>query len=220
MNKYEAVLFDFDGTLVDTEWSIYEENCAIYAKEGQELPLEKYAQCIGSSYDTWSPQTYLEELTGKTFDWETIREERNKKIRARLETQGLMEGALEALEFTKSRGLRMGVVSSSGHSWVDNWLEKLGIEHYFESVTCRGDAPRIKPAPDLFIKGAERMNLSPKKCLVLEDSRNGMLAALEAGMDVIAIPNRITKVSDFTEATIKLDSLNDYPKALKKLLSE
>lgn len=220
MTKYEAVLFDFDGTLVDTEWIIYEEVQAIFHREGQELPLTEYVKCIGSSYEAWSPQTYLEELTGKTYDWEAIREVRNQKIRTRLADQGLIKGALEALEATKNEGLLLAVVSSSTHDWVDNWLEKLHIQDYFETVTCRGDAPRIKPAPDLYLKGAERMNLSPEKCLVVEDSRNGMLAAVEAGMDVIAIPNRITTVSDFPEAAVKLQTLSHYPEALVSLLQK
>ena len=219
MSKYEAVLFDFDGTLMDTEWTIYEETCVIYANEGQELPLEQYVQCIGSIYDAWSPRTYLEELTGKTFDWDSITEERNKRIRQRLELEGLMAGSKEALECTKSMGLRLGVVSSSSHDWVDDWLEKLQILDFFEAVTCRGDAPRIKPAPDLFLKAAERMNLSPEQCLVVEDSRNGILAARDAGMDVVAVPNRVTIVSDFTEAEIALSCLSEYPNALKNLLA-
>ena len=218
MSKYEVVLFDFDGTIVDTEWIIYEEVQAIFHREGQELPLTEYVKCIGSSYEAWSPQTYLEELTGKSYDWETLRAERNKKIRARLADQGPVAGAVEALEYTQQNGVRLGVVSSSTHDWVDNWLAKLDLESYFEHVTCRGDAPRIKPAPDLYLKGAERMGVAPEKCLVIEDSRNGMLAALEAGMDVVAVPNRITTVSDFSEALVVLDSLEDYAKMLESYL--
>lgn len=218
MKTYEAVLFDFDGTLVDTEWAIYQEVLAIFQAEGEHLPLETYCQCIGAGYEVWSPQDYLEELTGKTYDWESIRKVRDQKIRARLETQGLIEGALESLNITKERGLRLAVVSSSSHSWVDAWLEKLEITSYFEHVTCKEDAARLKPAPDLFLKGAERMELTPEKCLVVEDSRNGMLAALEAGMDVIAVPNRVTEVLDFSEALVRLKSLTEYPAQLSKLL--
>jgi len=218
MSKFEAVLFDFDGTMVDTEWVIYEEVQRIFHEEGQELPLEEYSKCIGSSYDTWSPQDYLEELTGKTYDWETLRAARDKRIYARMEEQELIPGVLDALKFTKENGLRLGVVSSSSHDWVDKWLVKLEIEDYFEYVTCRGDAPKIKPSPDLFLKGAERMNLDPSKCLVVEDSRNGMIAAHEAGMSVFAVPNRVTAVSDFSEALKKLNSLREYPDTLRKYL--
>lgn len=217
MKRFEAVLFDFDGTMVDTEWVIYEEVRAIFEREGQALPLEKYAQCIGSSYEIWSPQTYLEELTGKEYDWDSIRAVRNKRIRERLEDQGLMPGARESLDCVLEERLRCGVVSSSSHDWVDNWITKLDVGHYFEYVTCRGDAPRIKPAPDLFLKGAKRMGIAPEKCLVVEDSRNGMLAAQEAGMEVVAVPNRITKVSDFTGALVQLNSLSEFPNLLRDL---
>jgi len=95
MSKFEAVLFDFDGTMMDTEWIIYEEVQRIFHDEGEELPLEEYSKCIGSSYDTWSPQTYLEELTGKTYDWDTLRAARDQRIRDRMENQGLIEGVVE-----------------------------------------------------------------------------------------------------------------------------
>lgn len=218
MNNFDAVLFDFDGTMMDTEWIIYEEVQRIFHDEGQELPLEEYSKCIGSSYDTWSPQTYLEELTGKTYDWDTLRAARDLRIRERMESQGLIEGVVEALEFTKAQGLRLGIVSSSSIDWVGKWIDKYEVRHFFESVTCRGDAPRIKPAPDLFLKGAERMNLDPKKCLVVEDSRNGMLAAHEAGMSVFAVPNRVTAVCDFSEALAQLTSIKDYSTTLQKYL--
>jgi len=194
----EVALFDFDGTIVDTEWTIYEEVLAIFKREGQHLPLEKYAQCIGSSYAEWSPQ-------------DAINEERNKRIRSRLASEGLMVGVIESLEATKKAGLRLAVVSSSSHEWVDSWLEKLGLEEYFDTVTCREDAEKIKPAPDLFLKGAERMNCAPEACLVIEDSRNGMLAAKAAGMSVVVVPNRITEVSDFSEADYRVSSLEEYP---------
>lgn len=218
MRTFEAVLFDFDGTMMDTEWIIYEEVQRIFHNEGEELPLEEYSKCIGSSYETWSPQTYLEELTGKTYDWDTLRADRDQRIRSRMETQGLIDGVIDALEFTKAQGLRLGVVSSSSHDWVDKWIDKYGVRHFFEHITCRGDAPRIKPAPDLFLKGAERMSLDPAKCLVVEDSRNGMIAAQEAGMAVFAVPNRVTAVCDFSEALQQLESIKSYPDALYQYL--
>ena len=80
---------------------------------------------------------------------------------------------------------------------MDRWLEKLGLVSYFDEVVCRGDAPRIKPAPDLYLEGVKRMGLPAAKCLVIEDSLSGMQAAHEAGCPVAAIPNRITSCIDF-----------------------
>lgn len=195
----EAILFDFDGTLVDTEWEIYTAWRNFYAREGQELPIEVYVQCIGSDFDTWSPKTHLEELTGRTFDWEALDLSRNQEIRSSLAGHGPVEGAPELLSHLAGT-VRMAVVSSSSHEWVDGWLQRLDLAEYFDVTICRGDAPRIKPAPDLYLKAAERMDLSPEKCLVIEDSVNGCRAAKAAGMPVYAIPNRITRISDFSEA--------------------
>ena len=100
------------------------------------------------------------------------------------------------------------VVSSSSHHWVDGWLERLGLTEYFDEVVCRGDAPRIKPAPDLFLEAAKRLEAPPADCLVLEDSLNGLKSAKAAGMPVWAIPNRVTDCLDFSQADRVFRSMN------------
>ena len=195
----EALLFDFDGTLVDTEWAIYSAWLRTFEREGQDLPIEVYVQCIGSDFATWSPQTHLEELTGKSFDWPTMDKERQVEIMADLREQGPVAGTRELLEGLLGK-TRLAVVSSSSHDWVDGWLERLDLSSFFENVTCRGDAPRIKPAPDLYLASAQTLKLAPENCVVIEDSLNGVRSAKSAGMTAYAIPNRITTVSDFSEA--------------------
>ncbi|HCL97054.1 MAG TPA: hypothetical protein DHW77_04755, partial [Verrucomicrobiales bacterium] len=101
------------------------------------------------------------------------------------------------------------VVSSSSHSWVDGWVEKLELMHCFNTIVCRGDAPKIKPAPDLYIEAAQRLEINPSDCIVIEDSLNGMLSAHSAGMQVIAIPNRLTSVLDFSAADWSVNALSD-----------
>ena len=70
--KADAILFDFDGVILDTEWSIYESMRETFIENGHDLPLEEYVKCIGSDFNTWSPENMLEELTGKTFDWKPL----------------------------------------------------------------------------------------------------------------------------------------------------
>lgn len=195
----KALLFDFDGTLVDTEWAIYSSWLRTYQRVGQDLPIEVYVQCIGSGFHTWSPKTHLEDLTGDSFDWETMDAERQIEIEAELREQGPVEGVRELLAELSGK-TRLAVVSSSSHSWVDGWLERLDLRSFFENVTCREDAPRIKPAPDLYLACAKILDLDPAHCLVIEDSLNGLRAGKSAGMTAYAIPNRITSVSDFQEA--------------------
>ncbi len=209
----KALLFDFDGTLVDTEWAIYQAWLATFQKEGQDLPIETYAQCIGSDFNTWSPKTHLEDLTGKQFPWAEMDLERQKVIEGALKSEGPVPGAVEILTELEGQYV-MAVVSSSSHDWVDGWLERLEMSQYFSATVCRGDAPRIKPAPDLYERASERIGIPPQECLVIEDSLNGGLAGLEAGMTVQVIPNRITKGSDFSRMNGVFESLTQWRKAL------
>lgn len=195
-----AVLFDFDGILVDTEWAIYEAWLDTFRKQGHDLPLSLYTRCIGSDFDTWSPKSYLEELTGESFDWEKMDGDRQIVIRAALVEQGPIEGVVDLLEEIQSREMTLAVVSSSSHCWVDGWLERLGLAVFFKEVICRGDAPKIKPAPDLYLAAAEKLGVAPNKCLVIEDSLNGLISAKAAGMRAWVVPNRVTSALDFSDA--------------------
>lgn len=197
---FSAVLFDFDGVLVDTEWAIYQSWKRVFAAHGQPLPLDIYTRCIGSDFATWSPKTHLEELTGLAFDWHDLDARRQEEIMADLAHERAMHGAVALLENLSTAGIPRAVVSSSSHHWVDGWLEKLGLAGHFNTTVCRGDAPRIKPAPDLYLEAAKRLGIPPAECLVIEDSLNGVHAAKAAGMAVWVVPNRVTESLDFTPA--------------------
>ena len=195
-----AILFDFDGILVDTEWAIYQAWLKTFRDHGHDLPLSLYTRCIGSDFDAWSPKSYLEDLTQLGFDWVRMDEDRQVLIRAELEEEGPIGGVVELLGAISERGIPQAVVSSSSHGWVDGWLDKLGLRGHFADVVCNGDAPRIKPAPDLYLAAADRLGVSPGGCLVIEDSHNGLLAAHAAGMKTWIVPNRVTAGLDFSLA--------------------
>ncbi len=205
--NFAAVLFDFDGVLVDTEWAIYQAWLRTFQAHGHDLPLEVYTRCIGSDFATWSPKTHLEDLSGLAFDWHDLDAKRQDAIMAELAGEGTMPGVIRLLENLAACDIRRAVVSSSSHHWVDGWLEKLDFGGHFESVVCRGDAPQIKPAPDLYLEAAKRLRLEPADCLVIEDSLNGMQAAKAAGMNVWIVPNRVTAGLDFSAADRVLTSL-------------
>jgi HAD superfamily hydrolase (TIGR01509 family) len=205
--RFAAVLFDFDGVLVDTEWAIYQAWRRTFETHGHELPLEIYTRCIGSDFATWSPKQHLEELSGMDFDWHGLDAARQEVILAELDGSGPMPGAVALLRQLRVRNVRRAVVSSSSHHWVDGWLGKIELAGEFEQVVCRGDAPRIKPAPDLYLEAARRLDLAPADCLVIEDSMNGVLAAHAAGMTAWAVPNRVTGVLDFSNTCPVFPSL-------------
>ena len=206
LSKAEAILFDFDGIILDTEWPIYETWKNLFAREGHPLPLEIYVKCIGSDFDSsWSPEKYLEDLTGKTFNWDKENADRQVEIVEAVGKLAPMPGVSNLLE--KLGGHKKAVVSSSSHHWVDGWLDKLELTPHFDTIVCRGDAPKIKPAPDLYLEAAKRLNVTPSACLVIEDSYNGMIAAHAAKIPVIAVPNRLTSNIDFSQAEYTISSL-------------
>lgn len=211
---FSAVLFDFDGILVDTEWAIYEAWYRTFRAHGHPLPLEVYTQCIGSDFDTWSPKAHLEELTGRSFDWHQLDEARQIEIRRDLEQAGPMPGVVPLLERLHHEGIPSAVVSSSSHAWVDGWLEKLGLASYFKAVVCRGDAPRIKPAPDLWLEALRQLDLPANRCLAIEDSLNGVKSAKAAGLRVWAVPNRTTACLDFSIAHRICSSIDEVSTCL------
>lgn len=212
---FSAVLFDFDGVLVDTEWAIYQAWLRTFRNHGHDLPLEIYTHCIGSDFATWSPKAHLEELSGLAFDWHDLDARRQEEILRDLSGEGTMPGVIALLDQLTADGIRRAVVSSSSHHWVDGWLEKLDFAHHFETVVCRGDAPNIKPAPDLYLEAAKRLGLSPAGCLVIEDSLNGVKAAKAAGMTVWVVPNQVTAGLDFSAADRIFPSLAELAAALQ-----
>lgn len=209
LQRARAVIFDFDGLLVDTEYAIYSSWERVFASCGHPLPLDLFNQCLGSGYTHWNPGDHLEQLTGLTFDWEAVNGRRQEEIVRDLEHAGLLPGARELIRRLADAGTPMGVASSSSHRWVDGWLNRLGIMSHFQTVVCRDDGLPVKPDPSLFLKAAENLGMTPSECLVLEDSQNGTTAAYRAGMPVISIPNRVTEQADFSLATSKIRSLTE-----------
>ncbi len=207
INNCSAVLFDFDGIIIDSEWPIFETWKQVFADEGHLLEVETYVQCIGSDFDTWSPEKYLESLTATTYDWKTINAQRQIILESDLEDAETLPGVRELITKLKAEGKKIAVVSSSSHRWVDMWLKRLGLIDHMDEVICRGDAPNIKPAPDLYLEAVKRFQLRADECLVLEDSLNGVISAKAAECSVIAIPSRLTSCLDFNIADATINSL-------------
>lgn len=211
----KAVIFDFDGLLVDTEWAIYQSWARVFDQEGHPLPLDVFIQCVGSGYSHWNPGDHLESLTGKTYDWDHINSCRQEEIHADLTHSGLLPGAIELLDYLGEQGMPLAVASSSSHRWVDSWLDKLCIRDRFRTVVCRDDNYPVKPNPALYLAAAERLGMVPADCLAIEDSQNGSQAAHDAGMAVFSVPNKITQLSEFNMSDMRLNSLCDVLDVLR-----
>ena len=215
MRRPKGIIFDFDGVLVDTEWAIYQSWVHLYAREGQEISIATYAPCLGAGYSHWDPAAHLEKLTGKTYDWEIETPARQAMLEADLERMGLMEGAAELFSWCREQGIGLTVASSSSRRWVQGWLEKLGIYELFDGVFTRTDGYPVKPNPALFLAAQQCLGLEKEDCLIIEDSENGTIAAQNAAIPCVAIPNRMTENSDFSRAACRCASLLELLQHLK-----
>ena len=203
-----AVIFDFDGLILDTEEPVYRSWLEVYEAHGEELPFERWVQIVGSTTTGFHPQHHLEERLGRSLPKEVL-DRRIGRRTAMVLAQKLLPGVVEHLEAAKSIGLKLGVASSSTRDWVTGHLARLGILGRFDCVRCRDDVANAKPDPDLYIAVLECLGVLASEAIAVEDSPNGVMAAKRAGLRCVAIPNSITARLDLGQADVILGSLAD-----------
>ena len=207
MPVLQAIVFDFDGTILDTETPEFQTWQDIYRSHGAELPLDLWLQCVGGGTGAFSPYDYLEGLLGRKIDRQRVRTERRKQFLDRVQDQLIMPGVLELIAAAERRGVRLAVASSSDRKWVESHLQRLGLRGRFAAVVTADDVERVKPDPALYRLAAQKLDVSPQRAVAIEDSYNGMLGAQRAGLRCVSVPNRITRDSDFSAADLCLDSI-------------
>ncbi len=204
-----AIIFDFDGTIMDSESVAYKVWSEIFAEHGATLSLETWVQCVGKPMGTFNPCEEIEKQTGKKVDHKALTAKKQDQKSIECDHLQTMEGVKEVIAFAKSKDLKLAVGSSSNSKWVEHHLSRMNLRSDFESVVCVNHVAKGKPDPDIFLQSAKNLGVKPEECIVLEDSVAGIEAANRAGMKSIAIPNPITKGSDFSHANIVLGSLLD-----------
>ena len=206
-----AVIFDFDGTIADTEWPVYEAARIAHQHHGLALPIGEWVKIVGSA-DNLPLEERLRNELGRDPDPEAI--ERAKTLHAEAREQvPVLPGVADLIAAAKAAMRGLSIASSSPIGWVENHLTRLGLLDHFDALSTRDQVDRGKPAPDLFLLAATKLELDPADVIVIEDSRNGAIAAKAAGMTCIVVPNRITRHDIPREADLVLDSLLDFPYA-------
>jgi HAD superfamily hydrolase (TIGR01509 family) len=207
-----ALIFDFDGLLVDTETPAFESWRAIYAEYGHELTLDVWKDSLGTGHG-FDPQAHLAELVGQTLDRVRMLVRRRARKSALSKDQPLLPGARTILDQARALRLPCAVASSSDRPWVVGWLGLHNISDYFTCICTAEDVALTKPAPDLFLSAAACLGVPPADCLVFEDSPNGILAARAAGMRCVAVPGAITRQLALPPADLVIESLDALPLA-------
>jgi HAD superfamily hydrolase (TIGR01509 family) len=184
----EAVAFDLDGVLLDSEqvWDAAREQLA--RERGGRWHDEAQRDMMGMSSPEWS--RYMHETIGLPEPPDEInREVVQRLIASYRERLPVIPGAREAVQRLAARW-PLGLASSSNRELIDLALELLGVRNLFRATVSSEEVPRGKPAPDVYLEAARRLDADPTRTAAIEDSHNGILSAKAAGMRVIAIPNR------------------------------
>jgi HAD superfamily hydrolase (TIGR01509 family) len=212
----QAIIFDFDGLIIDTEVPIFTAWQQTYATYGAEMPFAEWEVNIGIS-GVFDAVRRLEELTGLTLDRESVLMDTRARSMAMVIEQPLLPGVREVIDGAVSLGLKLGVASSSTEQWVEGHLERLGLRSHFGSVRCRDHVGAKKPDPAVYNAALQQLGVPANQAVALEDSAHGLHAALAAGMQCVAVPSILTQHMDFTGADLVVNSLAEH--SLQTLLS-
>ncbi|HWL13370.1 MAG TPA: HAD family hydrolase [Ureibacillus sp.] len=206
----KAIIFDFDGTIIDTETAWYITFRDAYKKHGIHLTLEQYSQCLGTSLHSFNPYTYLKTHHNLPIDLEEFKQSVQQQHTEKMIKEGIRPGILKLLESAKALGLKIGLASSSERVWIDKFVKLHGIENYFECYCTADTVQNVKPDPELYFQALEKLGVEASEAIAIEDSPNGARAAVAAGIPTVVIKNEITKQLPFGDGHYTIDSLDEH----------
>ncbi|MBD2845028.1 HAD-IA family hydrolase [Paenibacillus sp. IB182496] len=206
----KAIIFDFDGTIIDTETAWYVAFRDAYKEHGVELTLEKYSECLGTSLHSFNPYTYLSTDCNIDLDLDAFRAAMQARHAELMMQEQVRPGILNYLEKAKAAGLKIGLASSSHREWVDRFVAQLGIADYFECYRTADNVKHVKPDPELYTQSLECLGVEAGEAIAIEDSPNGAKAAVAAGIYTLVIPNTITKQLPFGTGHTMIESLEGH----------
>ena len=201
----KAVLFDMDGLMVDTESLATEAFIHSAKKQGYNMTKEETLLVLGfttkSIYEFWENYFKNSDVSGKQ-----LVDDHYKYIENILFTTGpsKMPYIEELLKYLKESNYKVAVASSSNMDHIINNMEKTGLKKYIDEFASGAEVENGKPAPDVFLLAAERLGVKPEKCLVLEDSKAGVIAGSSAGAKVIMVPDMFKPDEECKERTYRI----------------
>ena len=204
----KAVIFDFDGVIVDTETQWYEIYRNWLRTEYQyELDIKDYLVCVGANNQKLFE--FLRTVIGPDVNGEEFERSATEEFIRRSNALPPMKGVVELIKKAKEHGLKLGIATSATKKKPVFHLKRLGLLEYFDAFSTADICRNIKPAPDLFLKAAELLGAAPAECLAVEDSGNGLISANRAGMRCLLVPNNITRYCEFEPCYRRVESLEE-----------
>ncbi len=207
----EAVIFDLDGVLVDSEPAHLRAANRVLAQYAKAISEEEYRKFIGwGETATWVAWKDLYALSASVA--ELIVQIRAASLHEIAVDLPIIEPAVELAWQLRSDGVRLALASSSPRDRIDAELRAAGVDEVF-TIRVSGEDPEIKhpkPAPDVYLHAAARLGARPESCIAIEDSATGALAAHRAGMTVVVVPTALTADQDFRVADVVIESLQYF----------
>jgi putative hydrolase of the HAD superfamily len=202
-----ALVFDFDGLIIDTETTLIDAAEQIHHRAGYAFSRSLAQEAVGRidlHFDLWA-------AFGPSADRSALENELRHVNRALLATRPVLPGVIDYLTQARALGLAVGAASNSSHAHVEGHLTRLGLIHHFDYIRCIEDVPAGKPAPDLYRAVVEKFGVPGAAAIAFEDSEHGVLAAKRAGLRAVAVPGPSSHAHDFSPADLVLPSLAACP---------
>ena len=213
----EALIFDFDGLIIDTETPEFDSWQEVFQSYGVALERRIWDGFIGRGFGSFDVYQHLADLCGQPIDRDVVRPRMRRRYLERIERNPVLPGVEDYILTAQDMGLKLAVASSSRGGWASGHLARRGLLHHFEFVLSGDDVANVKPDPELYIKASRRLGVQPQNALAIEDSANGLKAAKAAGLRCVVVPNPMTQGMPFDAADFQLKALSDIP--LRSLLA-
>jgi HAD superfamily hydrolase (TIGR01509 family) len=207
VSRLAALVFDFDGLILDTESSSFDTAAEVFTAHGVQLSREWWATIIGTAeHPHWS-EVLERELGHPIPDRDAVLAARVQRHHELIALEAVRPGVVELLDEAEEAGIPVAIASSSPEGWVRGHIGRLDLERRFPVLRCREHTERTKPAPDLYLAACAALGVDPGHTVALEDSSNGVAAAKTAGLLCVAAPCAMTEGADLSAADLVVGSL-------------
>jgi len=207
----KALIFDFDGLILDTESPELQAWQEVFAEHGHELGIDLWADLIGRPRTYFDMYAHFKKLNGPSTDIDSLRKKRRARTVELVLGQPVLPGVQDYLISARQNDLKIGLASSSGGDYVRGHLKRLELFEYFHSTRCFEDTDLHKPDPTPYLAVLDDLGVLPSEAVAFADSPNGVTAARAAGIYCVAVPNPITRYLPLEHADRRIDSLADEP---------
>jgi HAD superfamily hydrolase (TIGR01509 family) len=205
----KVVIFDMDGVIIDSEPAYLEMNKRLFSDFAIDMDEENYKALVGlPSLPMWKMLKEKYKLKNDITDFMDMERRRMLEILDSEVISKPIDGVENLMQMLKGNHIRLSVASSSARDNINFVLKKLKLEHYFDYTVSGEDVAHGKPAPDIFLNVADNLNCDPENCFVIEDSKNGIIAANAAGMFSIGFTNNRMNSQNLCDADLILDNFN------------